>query len=251
MTNSTAVGPLAANEKWMYRLGSAAAAAVVLLILIPAPVLMTNPIPTTVLGHINQINDNKLVGLVDLDAAFALSMILFVGLYAALFVAMRRTNPVAAIVGLGAGLASALLYLAVNPTLSFLYVSDQYAAATTDAQRASLLAAGEALWANYQGTGFAVAFILSGVAILGFSLAMLRSREFNRWTAYIGLLLGVVMLVPPLPSFGTFGVTASYVSLVPLVVWNLLVAWRLLRLTRDQSAPLPQDVVSGRVSHAS
>lgn len=251
MTQSTAAAPLGLSEKWIYRLGSAAAATVVLFVVIQAPVFMTNPIPETVLGHIRQINDNKLVGLVDLDLAFALSMILFVGLYAALFAALRRTNPVAALVGLCAGLASSLLYLAVNPTLSFLYVSDQYAAATTDAQRASLVAAGEALWANYQGTGFAVAFILSGVAILGFSLAMLRSREFNRWTAYIGLLLGVVMLVPPLPSLGTFGVTASYVSLVPLVVWNLLVAWRLFRLTRDQSAPLPQDVASGRVSHAS
>lgn len=250
MTDSTAAVQLAASQKWTYRLGSAAAAAVVLLVVIQAPVLMANPIPATVLGHINQINDNKLVGLVDLDLAFALSMILFVGLYAALFVALRRTNPVAALVGLGAGLGSVLLYLAVNPTLSFLYVSDQYAVATTDAQRASLLAAGEALWANYQGTGFAVAFILSGIAILGFSVAMVRSHEFNRWTAYIGLLLGAVMLVPPLPSFGTFGVTASYVSLVPLVVWNMLVAWRLFRLARGQPARPPQEVVAGRVSHA-
>ena len=251
MRDSTVAAQLAAAERWTYRLGSAAAAAVVLLVVIPAPVLMTNPIPTTVLGHITQINDNKLVGLVDLDVAFALSMILFVGLYAALFVALRRTNPVAAIVGLGAGLASALLYLAVNPTLSFLYVSDQYAAATTDAQRASLIAAGEALWANYQGTGFAVAFLLSGVAILGFSIAMLRSHQFNRGTAYIGLLLGVVMLVPPLPSFGAFGVTASYVSLLPLVVWNVLVAWRLFRLATGESAGRSREIVVGRVGHAS
>ncbi|HET9780579.1 MAG TPA: DUF4386 family protein, partial [Candidatus Dormibacteraeota bacterium] len=247
MTESTALS-VTARERWVYRLGGAAAAGVVLLVIGPAPVLVTNPIPTTVLGHINQMNDNKLVGLIDLDVAFALSMILFVGLYVALFVALRRTNPVAATIGLGAGLASSVIYLAINPTLSFLYVSDQYAAATTDAQRAALLAAGEALWANYQGTGFAVAFVLSAVAILAFSVAMARSRTFNRWTAYIGLVLGVVMLVPPLPSFGTFGTIASYLSLLPLVVWNVLVAWRLFGLAAGQPAEQPKSMAVGRVS---
>ena len=218
-----------------------------MLVVVQAPVLITNPIPSTVLGHLKQIDDNTLVGLIDLDLAFAMSMILFVGLYVALFTALRGTNPVSAIIGLGAGLASSLLYLAVNPTLSMLYVSDQYAAATTDAQRAAFLAAGEALWANYQGTAFAVAFALSGIAILGFSVAMLRSGVFNRLTAYIGLLLGVVMLVPPLPSLGTFGLIASYLSLVPLVVWNSLVAWRLFGLSRTSLSGQSSTVALGRM----
>jgi len=48
-------------------------------------------------------------------------------------------------IALGLGLGGIALYFAVNPTLSMLYLSDQYAAATTDAQRSAFLAAGEAL----------------------------------------------------------------------------------------------------------
>lgn len=61
---------------------------------------------------------------------------------------------------------------------------------------------------------------------------MLRSRLFNQWTAYAGLVFGAAMLIPPLPGLGTVGVDAAFLSLLPLVVWEALVAWRLLELAR-------------------
>ena len=44
------------------------------------------------------------------------------------------------------------------------------------APRASLMAAGEALWANYQGAAFGMFYLLTAVASIIFATAMLRTR---------------------------------------------------------------------------
>jgi hypothetical protein len=111
-----------------------------------------------------------------------------------------------------------------------LYLSDQYAAATTDAQRAGFLAAGEALWANYSGTAFGLFFVLSGIADLIIAVVMLRGGRFGMFTAWVGIVLGVMLLVPPLPPFGTIPLVFSYVAIIPSLMWNLLVARGLLRI---------------------
>jgi hypothetical protein len=114
-----------------------------------------------------------------------------------------------------------------------LYLSDQYAAATTDAQRAAFLAAGEALWANYNGTAFGLFFILSGLADLIISAVMLRSRIFSRMTAFTGMLVGAMLLVPPLPVVGTIGLALSYIVILPTLIWDILIARRLFQLDRS------------------
>lgn len=216
--------------RYLYRSGAAAAVAMVALVVISAPLLILYPYPTTVLGHLTQIHDNKLIGLVNADLLMLVSELLGVVVFVALFVALRRASRALMTAALGLSLSGIVLYVAVNPTFSLLYASDQYSAATTDAQRAAWLAAAQALWANYMGTAFAVAYIAGGIATLIIASVMLRSRIFNRWTAYVGFVVGAFMLVPPAPSFGTVGLVIAFLSLIPLAAWDLLVAWRLFRL---------------------
>jgi hypothetical protein len=225
------------REESIYRIGGWAAAGAVVLVLVNGIFLMFNPIPDTVLGHFQQIEQNKVVGLVNLDLAMLISEALLVAVYIALYTAMRRASRALASVGIGVALSGVLLYFAVNPTFSFLYLSDQYATASTAPQRASLLSAGEALWANYQGTGFGIAYLMAALATLLFSVAMLRSRVFNRATGIFGLVFGAAMLIPPLPALGTVGVVASYISLLPMIGFEVLIAWRLLHLARPAERP--------------
>ncbi len=214
----------------IFRIGGWAAVAAIGLVFANGVLLIWYPIPSTVLGHLQQIQDNKLIGLVNLDLVMLVSEVLLVAVYVALYAALRRVSQLAVTLATGIALGGVLLYIAVNPTLSFLYLSDQYAAASSAAQRASLLAAGEALWANYQGTAFAVSFLMAAMATLIFASVMLRSHVFNRPTAWAGLVFGATMLVPPIPAFGTVGVAIASVSLLPMVVFEALVAWRLLHL---------------------
>jgi hypothetical protein len=81
-----------------------------------------------------------------------------------------------------------------------LSLSDQYAAATTEAQRTMLLAAGQAMLAinrfsspgAHPGAGGYMSLLLIAVAGLITSSVMLRSDVFNRATAYVGILASAI-----------------------------------------------------------
>jgi hypothetical protein len=62
---------------------------------------------------------------------------------------------------------------------------------------------------------------------------MLRSTTFNKGTAYVGILMSVLMFVPP--TVGTIGLVFSLGSLVPLEIWLILIARRLFQLGQSIS----------------
>lgn len=214
----------------LYRIGAVAALAEVAIILIQAPLFILFPQPTTVLGHFTQFQSNKILGILDLDFMLILGEALSVLILLALYVALRRASPSLITIAVTLGLGGIALFLAVNPTFSMLYLSDQYAAATTDAQRSAFLTAGEALWANYNGTAFDMFFVASGIATLLFAIVMLRSKMFSKTTAVVGIVIGLMMLIPPSPSLGTIGLVFSYVVILPTAIWYILIARRLLQL---------------------
>lgn len=216
--------------KLLYKVGGVAALAEIAIIVIQAPIFILYPQPTTVMGHFTQFQSNKLLGLLDLDLMLILGEAFSVLILLALYAALRRASPSLMTIALTLGLGGIALFFAVNPTFSMLYLSDQYAAAATEAQRAAFLAAGEALWANYNGTAFGLFFVLSGVAYVIIAAVMLRSGVFSKTTAYVGILMGVMMLVPPLPTVGTIGLVLSYIVIVPSAIWDILIARRLFRL---------------------
>jgi hypothetical protein len=120
-----------------------------------------------------------------------------------------------------------------------LHLSDQYAAATTAAQRSQLLAAGEAIIAsdmwNSSG-GFMAGILLQGAGVL-ISVVMLRSQDFSRVTAYAGLLgngfdLAQHILHPFAPSVSA---TLLMIAGPFYLVWFPMLARDLLRLGRGVS----------------
>ena len=230
-----ATNPEIEDSSWksLYKVGGIAALAVVAIAMIQAPIFILFPQPTTVIGHFTQFQSNKLLGLVDLDLILILAEACNVPILFALYAALRRFNPALLIIALTLGLGGIAFFFAVNPTFSMLYLSDQYAAAATDVQRAAFLAAGEALVANYNGTAFGLFFILSGVADLIIAAVMLRSGVFNKATAFTGMAVGAMLLVPPLPVLGMIALVLSYIVILPSMIWNILVAIRLFQLGRS------------------
>jgi len=86
--------------------------------------------------------------------------------------------------------------------------------------------------AIWQGTAYDVSYVLGAVATLLVATVMLHSHVFGRVTAYLGLVMGVLMLVPP--TAGTFALFLSLISLVPTVIWLALLAWRFFQLASPQ-----------------
>ncbi len=185
------------------------------------------------MGHFTQFQSNKLLGLVGLDLMLILGEVFTIPIILALYFALRRAAPSVMTVALTLGLGGIGLFLAVNPTFSMMYLSDQYTAAATQTQQLALLAAGEALWANYNGTAFDVFFIFTGMAHLIMGAVMLRSRIFNKATAYVGMVMGLMLLVPGSASLGTVGTVFSTGAILPSLVWNVLVARRFWQMGRE------------------
>ena len=111
----------------------------------------------------------------------------------------------------------------------------------------ALLAAGQALMATSIGTGFNVGYVFGAASTLLISAVMLRSGVFSKVTAYVGLAMGALMVIPA--TVGTLGLMLSLFSLIPTVVWLIMVGRRLFQLGRRarrkrNSSPLAWPLVS-------
>ncbi len=149
-------------------------------------------------------------------------------IYLALYVTLRQANQSVVTIALAISLVSTAVYFTSRTSFEMLSLSSQYANATTDAQRIIFLSAGQAALATYSGTGFNVYYIISAIALLLFSVVMLRSNVFGKAISYLGILSGVLMLVPS--TAGTIGLIFAFASLVPWAIWLVLFARKLFRL---------------------
>lgn len=154
--------------------------------------------------------------------------------FPALYLALRRRAPLVAFFATLFTLLAVVVCLATESGFSLLYLAQQHAVATSEAQRAVLLAAGEAVIAGdmwHSTAAFASGILLQGSGI-AISLVMLRSRDFHRITAWSGLLgngldLTQHLLQPMIP--GVQGAIMTVTGLL-YVVWFPTLARDLLRL---------------------
>jgi len=217
--------------KGLYRVGAVAALLMFVLTLIQSFVFITNPPPSTVIDYFTLFQKSQILGLLDLDLLLIVINILLIPIYLALYVALSRFSKSYMTIALAIGLIGTTLFFASREaTFGMLSLSNQYAATSTDTERAILLAAGQNLLTIYNGTAFDLSYIFGGVVILIFSVVMLQSNIFSKATAYIGIVMGILMLVPP--TVGTVGLLLSLISLIPTLIWLIPIARRLFQLGR-------------------
>jgi hypothetical protein len=213
----------------LYRAAAVAAVIAVLLVPIQIAVFALFPYPDSVSGWFALLQDNPLAALVDLDLLLVVDNVLLVAIALATYVAVRSINVSITAMALGLWLLSLALLIAANPAIEMLGLSQQFAAAGTDSERAAPLAAGEALLATWEGTAFQVSYIVGQLAGITMGWVMLKSSAFNRWTAYTliaGNVLGFGYYLP------TVGLAISALSGVVLWVWFGLIARNFWRLSR-------------------
>lgn len=223
--------------KWsgLYRTGAVAALLMAVFIPIQIVVLVMSPPPTTVAGWFTLFQRSPILGLLDADVLLVVDQVLLGLVFLAVYMVLKDASPSAMLLALAAGLVGVTTYFASGAALEMLSLSGQYAAATTEAQKTVLLAAGQATMAVWQGTAFDVAYMLEFAALLIIGIVMYRSRPlFGTPTAVTGVVLGALSVLPP--TAGAIGLLMALASLVPLEVWDVLVARRLLALARGTGA---------------
>ena len=231
---STSRAEPAADPRWrpLYRIGGAAALFSVAIIPIQLIIFIVWGQPESALGWFELFRDNKLAGLLAFEVLFVVNAALGIATTLALYVALRRVSESLMAIAMVLGLVEAVAFIVARPALEMLYLSNQYADASTDAQRAALLAAGEAILATFHGTAFHVGINLFSIYYLIVPLVMLRSNIFGRVTAYTGIVAAILnwgLYVP-----GGLGLILGTLSVIPfLAIWLVLVARRLFLLGRS------------------
>ena len=224
----TEAEPTDPRWNWLYKIGGSAALFGVAIIPIQLIVFIAWGQPDTAIGWFTLFQDNKLAGLLAFELLLIVSVAVGIATTLALYIALRRVDESFMVIALALGLVEAVTFMLARPTFEMLYLSEGYAAATTDAQRAMFVAAGEAMLSTFTGTAFHLSINLFNIYFLIVSGVMLRSNIFGRVTAYMGILAAIFNWALYIPTIGLF---LSILSVFPfLTIWNVLVARRLFQL---------------------
>jgi hypothetical protein len=237
MNQDTNIESVDSAYKTLYKLGGAAALIVVGLTLGEIIGLIFYPQPETVNGWFMLFQSNKIIGLVDFWGLEVPMYMMFTIVFLALYVVLKKANRSLMAIALAFALLGIGTFFATNNPFSMLSLSNQYAAAMTDAQRSTLLAAGQAVLANTNQRavgGFNMGLFLVSIAGLIISSVMLQSSSFSRSTAWVGIVAYALSLADYLREALTLSATIALLVILPgallLMIWFGLVGRRLLQL---------------------
>lgn len=228
------------NWKSLYKLGGAAA---LMAVLVGLSEIIITFLPgggmssgaETVIDWFTLFQNNWFLGLRNLGLLNIVLTALAVPIFFALYAAHRRVNQAYAALAMIIAFIGVAAFFATNRAFPMLELSRQYAAATTDAQRSMIAAAGQAMLSVGQShtPGTFIGFLLTEVAGIVISIVMLRSQVFSKATAYAGILgFGLLLIfevcssfVPALGVAMLFAMGGGLLSMV----WYILVARRLFQ----------------------
>lgn len=210
------------------------------------PAYRLGPPPATVLEWFTLFQANPLAGLFFLGLADIIITILWGPLSLALYSVLKSSNQTWTLIAVSFVFVGVALFLSTNTAWAMLYLSRQYAAAATEAQRSSLMAAGQAMLAVTEGARMLPLTWLAGLIL---SAVMLQSKTFGKATAWTGILgLGLLSASALFAGYATTGPTTALVGAIVAVTyagggllslaWYILAGLRLLKLAQPAQAPL-------------
>ena len=198
--------------------------------------------PTTVNEYFTVLQEDRLIGIIRLDFPSVINVMQYYLIFFGLYAALRRANGAYAALATAFAFVGVTLWLATHSAFSLISLSDQFAAATTDALRSQLLAAGNAVIASdmWHSTGALMGGILLQSGAVLISYVMLRSKIFSKVTGYVGVLTHGLDLAHIIIGIFAPGVGNLLMFIAgPLyLIWFPLVSWRLLQLGRREIKPV-------------
>lgn len=229
------------QEQWraLYRMGASSAGLIALLLVGEVIVYAIVPRTETALEHFRLFGDQWLLGLLSLDLLGMIAYLLFIPLILALYMALRSEGAAVMLVATAVFFLGIADFFATNTAFSVLTLSQKYASATTDAERAMFLTAGQTMFTLFNENAFLVSYVLVSAAWAMIAWVMLRSPRFGRLTGATGIGAGIsgilaVVLEHTSPLVLNAAIALYFIAMVLLLAWVLLI-WR--GLYRFSTAP--------------
>lgn len=195
--------------------------------------------PSTAEEWFRLFGQSKLLGLFYLNALDIASIVLLAPMFLALYVALRHDGQSSTAIAALLAFIGVAVFVAPRTILvsALLSLSNQYAAAATEAERAQLLTAGRAFSAIGTPTLQTIGFLFIAVAVLILSVVMLRGSTFGKATAWVGI-LGSALTIADDASVVLLPAAASPLMVVAgllWVMWWIAISRRLLQLAGSGS----------------
>lgn len=233
----------------LYITGGISALIIVLLTLGEIIVFAFFPQPAEIVGWFQLFRTNKLAGLLDFWGLELPMYALFIPVFLSLVKLLYSAGKSRVILSTAFVLIGVAIFFATNNPFSMLSLSNRYAAAATEAQRQSALAAGQALLYNTGQRavgGFNSALFLVSIAGLLNSTVMMKSNVFPKATAGIGIVAFSFSFADYLRQMITQSPVIALLVIFPgalfLMTWFILLGFRLLKLGRGSSvAPVRRE----------
>jgi hypothetical protein len=216
------------NWNKLYKVGGVAAIVIVLIIPIQLVIFALFPPPETTTGFFELFRKNWLIGLLSLDLLYYINNGILILVYLGLFAALRKVNFTNMLIATIIGLTGIAVYYVSAVGFEVLSISKQYFSAESMEYKQQLLAVGQGLIARYKGTAFDVYYVFNAITLILISMTMYKSRDFGRSSATWGLVAGIFMIIPS--TAGTLGLICSLLSLVPWIVFSVLIGRRLIQM---------------------
>jgi hypothetical protein len=186
------------------------------------------------------LQENRIIGLLRLDLLTLLIVPFYYVIFLGIYVALKNTDMAIATLGTLIAFAGVTLFLATPSVFSWLALNGKFTAATTDVQRQHLLAAGEAILASdmWHSSGAIIGGLLMLIGALIVSVVMLKSDNFGKGTAYVGIVAHGLDLLRSMVGFFApqFGVILMAIAGPLYLVWFPLLARDFFKLSRSDSS---------------
>jgi len=220
-------------NKTLIKLGGIAAIAIAILVLLAIAAYFIWPYKgnTTSIGSIFDILQNdRLGGLIALDISMLIIMPFSLLLFFVLYTILKQVDESIALFALIFNTIAFVLVIVCRPLTELVLLSDQYAHATDIIDKSRILAAGEALRTQLDGTAWSMQTAFFMIAGLINNSLMLRSAHFKKRTAWTGIVISALGLPFFIPEFGLIFLFLNTIGTIP---WCIFVSIDLLKLRNN------------------
>jgi len=193
------------------------------------------PQPSTIEGWFALFQKNPIIGLLDYDLLGIIIYIIVIPSILTLYILLRRVSQSWSIIAAALTLMGMATYFGTNTAGSMYSLAIQYVTATTDAQRAGLMAAGQAVLAIFLNSAFTTSFLIVSFSLLITSALMLRSNYFSRRIAYVGIIANIAAMGEYIPLPFAVMMVFGVMNGVGLGIWFTLIGSALYRFWEASS----------------
>lgn len=178
------------------------------------------------------LQTDRIGGLIALDVSMLIIGPITIVMFLAIFSVVRRVDEPIALLALILKMMAIALVIVCRPLVELVMLSDQFALATDATEKSRILAAGEVLRTQLDGTAWAIQTAFLMIAGLINNTLMLRTKYFKKRTAWTGIVISAIGLPFFLPEIGLVFLFLNTIGSIP---WCIFVASDLFKISKAVS----------------